>query len=167
MSITDSRYGKSEHGVVIVGAVTCSGSEDVFDDCDIQLIPIEDGRQLVKYVNVSGVVCGSGPSPNIAAQTSGNTGMSVAVAVMAVMLVTVVAVLIGYVCDGYTTIICLYNSSPLSPHLSTSVILFARIKHKKQGSLSISSHHMMPDGVSNPMGNEQETASLDDKIITL
>ena len=115
VSITDSRYGKSEHGVVIVGAVTCSGSEDVFDDCDVQLIPIEDGRQLVTYVNVSGVVCGSGPSPNIGAQTSGNTGMSVAVAVMSVMLVTVVAVLIGYVCD--VLLMCLYNPSPSSSSL--------------------------------------------------
>ena len=108
--MTDSRYGKSDHGIVIVGAVACSGLEEVFDDCDVQLIPIEDGRQLVTYVNVSGVVCGSagsspnispspniGPSPNTGAQTGGNSGMSAAVGVMAFIVVTVVAVLIGYV----------------------------------------------------------------------
>ena len=104
--MTDSRYGKSDHGIVIVGAVACSGLEEVFDDCDIQLIPIEDGRQLVTYVNVSGVMCGSDdPSPNIGAQTGGNSGMSAAVGVMAFIVVTVVAVLIGYVIPGYTAII--------------------------------------------------------------
>ena len=68
-------------------------SSSLADDCDsIQLIPSEDGSQLVTYVNVSGVVCGSASQPN----TRGNTNVYVAMGIEISMLVMIVAVLIGY-----------------------------------------------------------------------
>ncbi len=149
VSITDSRYGnKSDHDIVIVGAVTCSGSEDIFDDCDVKMIPIEDGSQLVTHVNVSGVVCaGSASAPN----TRGNTNVSVAVGITTSMLLVVIAVLIGYatVRDAELYYDMLYSSSfSLSPRLY-SVVVFAYIRHKmKQGSLPVRS-------VSNPMNDDQ------------
>ncbi len=157
VSITDSRYGnKSDHDIVTVGAVTCSGSEDIFDDCDIKLIPIEDGSQLVTHVNVSGVVCaGSASAPN----TRGNTNVSVAVGITTSMLLVVIAVLIGYatqcVRDAelyYDMLYFLLLSLSLSRSLSLrlySVVVFAYIRHKmKQGSLPVSS-------VRNPMNDNQ------------
>ena len=107
VSITDSRYGKSDQGIV-VGTMMCNGSENALIDCDIQWIPIEDGRQLVTYVNVSGVICGShrtpiAPSPinspNAAEQKddNGNNAMSIAVGIMAFMLVMTVIALIRYI----------------------------------------------------------------------
>ena len=87
--ITDSsRYGKSYDDIVIFHG--CSHLQMIVTAYNC-MIPSEDGSQLVTYVNVSGVVCGSAFQPN----TRGNTNVYVAVGIVS-MLVMIVAVLIGY-----------------------------------------------------------------------
>ena len=108
VAITDGSFGRSNNTVILVGYTECSSSEKKLGDCDIQLIPVNDGRELYKYLNVSGVSCARvysssippaatiPPAPRSGKQTESNTGMEVGLGLVVTALVVAVAVIIGY-----------------------------------------------------------------------
>ena len=55
-AVLNSFYGKPDR-TLHLSTVACTGSENKLVECSFQLLPLEDGKSIVKNVDVAGVSC--------------------------------------------------------------------------------------------------------------
>ena len=55
-AILNSFYGKPNTALHL-SSVVCRGSEDRLVECAYELVPLEDGKNIVKHIDVVGVSC--------------------------------------------------------------------------------------------------------------
>ena len=92
---TNSFYGKPNKTAQVTTAI-CSGSESTLNDCDIERVPAENGRDVAGAIQAAGVTCTTATVDNPGSSTGGlsSNGGAAGIGVVAVFLVIAVIVVI-------------------------------------------------------------------------
>lgn len=94
MAKTNSFYGKPNKTAQVTTAI-CSGSESTLNDCEIEHVPVENGRDVAAAIQAAGVMCTitTVDTPGGSTGLSGNGG-AIGIGIVAVFLVIAVIVVI-------------------------------------------------------------------------